>query len=227
MATESHAAEWSADTGYGIHADAFREPPAAYFLSKRFLDIVCCIPAIFILLLLLIPIGLLVFLEDGWPLLYRGEAIGMNGKPFYVYKIRTMRRDADTYFDSHAELRAAYLENYKLSEDPRVLRIGNFLRKTSLDELPQTFNVLRGDMTWVGPRYVRPAELERYGTFSPLRLSMRPGITGLWQVCGRSNLPYPLRVVYDRTYYFQRSLKTDIAILLATIPAVLRRDGAV
>jgi exopolysaccharide production protein ExoY len=208
-------------------AEPLGEPAGSYFLVKRLVDLMCCIPAIILLAIILVPIALLIFLEDGWPPLYRGEAIGLDGKRFQVLKIRTMRRDADAYLDKHLELRAAFLENYKLPEDPRVLRIGRFLRRSSLDELPQAINVLMGQMTWVGPRYVRPDELERYGAFSPLRLRMLPGITGLWQVSGRSNLPYPLRVIYDRTYYFQRSTRMDLWILVATIPAVLRRRGAI
>ena len=206
---------------------SWAQPHVLYGPIKRFFDVIVAMIAILFLLVLLIPISVLLFLEDGGPPLYRGEAVGLNGRLFKVYKIRTMRRDADVYFDRHPELKAAFLENYKLVNDPRILAVGRLLRQTSLDELPQAINVLLGDMSWVGPRYVKVAELERYGAFAPLRLTMRPGITGLWQISGRSNLPYPLRVVYDRTYFYTRSLWTDCKIFWLTIPSILKRDGAV
>lgn len=206
---------------------AWSEPHLFYWPLKRLFDIVFAVIAILLLCVILIPIALVLFAEDGGPPLYRGEAIGFNGRLFKVFKIRTMRRDADVYFDKHPELKAEFLRNFKLEHDPRVLRVGRFLRKTSLDELPQAINVLLGDMSWVGPRYVKLAELERYGSFAWVRLCMRPGITGLWQISGRSNLPYPLRTVYDRTYYYTRSLWSDFKIFWLTIPSVLKRDGAV
>ncbi|MGO8947353.1 MAG: sugar transferase [Ktedonobacterales bacterium] len=206
---------------------AWSDPHLFYWPLKRFFDIVVSVIALVFLLVILVPISILLFAEDGGPPLYRGEAVGYRGRHFKVYKIRTMHRDAHVYFDQYPEFKAAFLQNYKLADDPRVLRVGGFLRQTSLDELPQAINVLRGDMSWVGPRYVTPEELERYGTFAQLRLCMRPGITGLWQINGRSNLPYPLRVVYDRTYYYTRSLWTDFKIFWRTIPVVLRRTGAV
>ena len=202
-------------------------PHVLYWPLKRAFDIVLAVIVILILLVILVPISILLLLEDGGPPIYRGRAIGLDGRRFKVYKIRTMRRDADGYLDQHPELKATFLEHFKLVDDPRVHRIGRFLRRTSLDELPQAINVLLGDMSWVGPRYVKDEELKRYGTFAPLRLCMRPGVTGLWQISGRSNLPYPLRTVYDRTYYYTRSLWTDFKILLLTVPAVLRRHGAV
>jgi lipopolysaccharide/colanic/teichoic acid biosynthesis glycosyltransferase len=200
---------------------AWSEPHFLYWPVKRAFDIVVAVIAILLLLVLLIPISVLLLVEDGGPPIYRGEAVGYRGRRFKVYKIRTMRPDADEYIDQNTELKAAFLEHFKLADDPRVHS------KTSLDELPQAINVLLGDMTWVGPRYVKPEELERYGSFATLRLTMRPGITGLWQISGRSNTPYPLRTVYDRTYYYTRSLWTDLKIFSLTIPSILRRDGAV
>jgi lipopolysaccharide/colanic/teichoic acid biosynthesis glycosyltransferase len=201
-------------------------PHALYWPIKRFFDVLFSLIALLVLIIILIPISVLLFIEDGGLPLYRGDAVGLNGQRFKVYKIRTMRRDADEYFDEHPDLKLAFMENFKLADDPRILRMGRFLRRTSLDELPQAINVLLGDMSWVGPRYVKVEELERYGSFASLRLTMRPGITGLWQISGRSNLPYPVRTVYDRTYYCTRSLWTDCKIFLLTIPVVLKRDGA-
>jgi lipopolysaccharide/colanic/teichoic acid biosynthesis glycosyltransferase len=204
-----------------------KEPHALYYPLKRVIDLFGAIIALFPLIIVLIIAGTLIFLEDGGPVIYRGWYVGQDGRWFRIWKIRTMRRDSETYFKDHPTLYELYMRDMKLKDDPRVLKIGRFLRRTSLDELPQAINVLRGDMSWVGPRPMLPAEPDRYGAFLPLRVTMRPGVTGLWQISGRSNMPYPLRAVYDRTYYYQRSLRMDIAILFATIPSVLRRDGAV
>jgi lipopolysaccharide/colanic/teichoic acid biosynthesis glycosyltransferase len=206
---------------------AWSEPHFLYWPVKRIFDIVVAVIAILLLLVILLPVSVLILLEDGGPPIYRGEAVGFLGRRFKVYKLRTMRKDAEEYLEQHPDVKVAFLEQFKLPADPRVHRVGRFLRQTSLDELPQAINVLLGDMSWVGPRYVKPEELERHGTFASVRLQMRPGVTGLWQIRGRSNLPYPLRTVYDRTYYYSRSLWTDLKIFSLTIPAILRRDGAI
>ncbi|HEV7127497.1 MAG TPA: sugar transferase [Ktedonobacterales bacterium] len=202
------------------------EPGRCYHIAKRALDIVGALMGLALLALLLLPFALLIKREDGGPVWYRREAIGLDRQRFYVLKLRTMRPDADTYFALHPELQREFLIHFKLRDDPRVTRIGRFLRTSSLDELPQMLNVLRGEMSLVGPRYVRPEELARYGLFAVERVRMRPGITGLWQTRGRNDIPYTMRVIYDRTYYYTRSVSGDIGILLATIPAVLRRRGA-
>lgn len=204
----------------------YEEPGIFYNVSKRIIDIAGALLGLMLLGLLTPPIALLIALEDGWPIFYQGEAVGRFGRRFRVYKFRSMCRNADRYFELHPEYLPEYLANYKLPRDPRVTRVGRMLRKSSLDELPQFVNVLRGEMSLVGPRYVHPNELARYGAFALQRLQMRPGITGLWQVSKRCDSPYQARVLYDRSYYYTRSLFTDLAILLATIPAVLRRRGA-
>jgi lipopolysaccharide/colanic/teichoic acid biosynthesis glycosyltransferase len=137
-----------------------------------------------------------------------------------------MRVDADGWLARQPQLLAQYQENVKLPDDPRVTRVGRILRKFSIDELPQLVNVLRGEMSLVGPRMLHPSELERYGDLGPERLAVKPGITGLWQVSGRQELDYGERVELDRRYLRERSLKLDIEILLQTIPAVLRGRGA-
>ena len=202
------------------------EPGPFYHIAKRALDIVGAVVGLALCALLLPVFLVFIKLEDGGPLLYHREAIGLDGRHFYVHKLRTMRPDADAYIERHPELLSEFLTQFKLRDDPRVTRIGRFLRASSLDELPQLFNVLCGEMSLVGPRYVRPEELARYGSFAAERIRMAPGMSGLWQIRGRNDIPYTMRIVYDRTYYYTRSLRTDIWIVLATIPAVLRRRGA-
>jgi lipopolysaccharide/colanic/teichoic acid biosynthesis glycosyltransferase len=167
-----------------------------------------------------------LWLEGRGPLLYRRRVLGRGGREFGAFKLRTMRVDADGWLARQPQLLAQYQQNVKLQDDPRVTRVGRILRKFSIDELPQLINVLRGEMSLVGPRMLHPWELERYGDLGPERLAVKPGITGLWQVSGRQELDYAERIELDRRYLRERSLKLDIEILLQTIPAVLRGRGA-
>jgi lipopolysaccharide/colanic/teichoic acid biosynthesis glycosyltransferase len=170
--------------------------------------------------------ALLVWLEDRGPFLYRRRVLGLGGREFDAFKLRTMRVDADDWLTCQPQLLAEFRKNVKLQHDPRITRVGRILRKFSIDELPQLANVLRGNMSLVGPRMIHPSELERYGGFGPERLAVKPGITGLWQVSGRQDLDYADRIELDRRYLMERSLKLDIEILLRTIPALLRGRGA-
>ncbi len=164
------------------------------------------------------------------PVFFAQKRIGRNGKPFMVLKFRTMVTDAEHILKQKPELYQKYIENnYKLpeGEDPRITRIGRFLRSTSLDELPQLFNVLKGDMSLVGPRPVVPQEVENYADYASLFLSAKPGMTGHWQVSGRSEIKeYARRVELDLEYIRDQSLSKDLEILLRTVPAVLMRRGA-
>jgi lipopolysaccharide/colanic/teichoic acid biosynthesis glycosyltransferase len=183
----------------------------------------------FVLILLFFPIfiivGLLVVLEDGRPIIYRRRVVGICGE-FDAFKFRTMRRDADSILASNPALRAEFERNFKLRDDPRVTRVGAFLRKSSLDELPQLFNVLRGQMSLVGPRMITAPELDKYGFHKQLLLSVKPGLTGYWQVCGRQNVSYEERVTMDVYYIENWSLGMDIKILACTPLKVLKREGA-
>jgi lipopolysaccharide/colanic/teichoic acid biosynthesis glycosyltransferase len=166
---------------------------------------------------------------DPGPALFRQVRLGERGRPFQMWKFRTMRTDAEEVLLADPELYARYVaNNYKLAdaEDPRISRIGAFLRKTSLDELPQLVNVLKGDMTLVGPRPIVPRELEMYAPYHDLLLSVRPGLTGQWQVNGRSEVPYPERAHMDLDYVAGHSVGEDIAIMVRTLPSVVRRRGA-
>ncbi len=137
-----------------------------------------------------------------------------------------MRPDADEYLAKHPELMRKYQQNMKLERDPRITRVGRFLRKTSLDELPQLFNVLVGQMSLVGPRIIHPSELPRYGEWAYKRLCVRPGITGLWQISGRQHISYDERVLFDMRYIDSRSCITDLAILLKTLKVFIIHTGA-
>jgi lipopolysaccharide/colanic/teichoic acid biosynthesis glycosyltransferase len=181
------------------------------------------------LLLLLSPVfclvGALVALDGGWPIIYRRRVVGTNGE-FDAFKFRTMRKDADAILAADPILKAEFEQNFKLKNDPRLTRLGSFFRKSSLDELPQLFNVLKGQMSLVGPRMITAAELEKYGESKKLMLTVKPGLTGYWQVNGRQKVSYVERVRMD-VYYIQNwNLRMDIRILLQTPLKVLRKEGA-
>jgi exopolysaccharide production protein ExoY len=190
--------------------------------------------AALLLLLLLAPLMLLlawrIWREDGLPVLYGGYRVGRHGRLFRCLKFRTMVRDAQPALErllrTDPAAREQWARDQKLENDPRILPVGHFLRRASLDELPQLINVLRGDMALVGPRPITVPELERYGSTRWHYLNALPGITGLWQVSGRNDVSYQQRVRLDRRYVEQRHLGTDLGILLRTARVVLAREGA-
>jgi undecaprenyl-phosphate galactose phosphotransferase len=167
---------------------------------------------------------------SGGPVLFRQTRLGRGGKPFTVYKFRTMVPDATRVLDEllarDPQARDEWARDAKLRNDPRVTSLGRFLRKTSLDELPQLWNILRGDMSLVGPRPIEPCEIEKYGRYARHYYAQRPGLTGLWQVSGRSNTSYERRVILDAYYSRNRSLWMDIGIALRTVRVVLAGSGA-
>lgn len=207
----------------GIHVTT--EPTWFYYFFKRTIDIVGALSGLLVLLPLFLLIALCIKIDDGGDVLYFREIIGQQGKRFYALKFRTMRPDADAYLEQHPKLKAQYLKNMKLIGDPRVTRMGKFLRKTSMDELPQLVNVLLGQMSLVGPRIIHPSELPRYGAFAHKRLSVRPGITGLWQISGRQHISYAERVMLDTRYIDTRSCLGDLFILLKTLKVVFIPTG--
>lgn len=200
-------------------------------LAKRLIDIVGASILLLLLLPLLAGIGVMIWRRDGRPVLYRQIRRGRNGKDFTFLKFRSMYRDADQQLfrwkEENPELYAEYVaNNFKLRDDPRIIPGGRMLRQTSADELPQLINVLTGQMSLVGPRPILPREVEHYegGTF--YYDMMRPGITGLWQVSGRSNLEFSDRVELDRIYVKNWSLWEDLAILAATVKVIFGKEGA-
>lgn len=193
---------------------------------KRLTDFVVSLVALAMLSPLLVVIAVLVTWSIGGPCIYKHRRVGRNGLPFNCYKFRSMLPDSDGILRAHLlavpDAAREWQATHKLKNDPRVTRLGKLLRSTSLDELPQFFNVLRGDMSCVGPRPIVFAELERYGPSASMYFKVRPGLTGLWQVSGRSRLSYADRVALDRHYVLHRSVFGDLAIIARTIPAVMR-----
>lgn len=204
--------------------------PAPDDWQARWRDIVCALFLIVLLLPVIVLLALAIIVCDPGPAFFAHVRVGRNGQPFKCYKLRTMYRDAEErlalLLASHAGMRREWETAYKLNHDPRVTWLGDFLRRTSLDELPQLFNVLAGTMTLVGPRPIIADELKRYGRHASCYLQVKPGLTGLWQVTGRSEVSYRRRVATDRLYAHRKSLMLDFRILIATVPAVLTGRGA-
>lgn len=204
-----------------------------YNFIKRTIDVIGALIGIIIL----IPSTIIIYLarkilkEDKGPLFYEQLRYGKNGKVFRLYKFRSMCIGADKklkeYSENNEEARKEFEKTHKLQNDPRITKIGNFLRKTSLDELPQMINILRGDMSFVGPRPVVEKEVEEYGTNKDKFLSVRPGLTGYWQVNGRSNTTYEERMEMELYYVDNCSLWLDIKIFFKTFITVFKKEGAV
>jgi len=197
---------------------------------KRTMDIIGALFGLVLLLPVIIIISLVFkFGENKGPVFFKQIRIGKDGKEFYIYKFRSMVVNAEEKLKANKELYKKYLENsYKLEpeEDPRITSFGRFIRKTSLDEIPQLVNVLKGDMSLVGPRPVVKEELMEYRDKKDIFLSVKPGVTGYWQVSGRSNVVYPDRVDIELYYVYNKSILLDIKILFKTILIVLNKNGA-
>jgi lipopolysaccharide/colanic/teichoic acid biosynthesis glycosyltransferase len=192
---------------------------------KRCLDVLGALVLIVLATPAFVCAALAILVESGRPVLYRRRVLGLRGE-FDAFKFRTMRTDADRVLAADPALKAEFERNFKLKNDPRVTRVGAFLRKSSLDELPQLMNVLRGQMSLVGPRMITTPELARYGSHGQLLLSVKPGLTGYWQVNGRQNVSYEDRVVMDIRYIKEWSLALDLRILAQTPQRVVRGEGA-
>jgi lipopolysaccharide/colanic/teichoic acid biosynthesis glycosyltransferase len=203
-----------------------REPTLLYLITKRLIDVLLASIGILVFLPVFVVIAVYIKLDDGGKVLHFREIIGKHGQRFYALKFRTMIPDADGFLAKHPELMRKYQQNMKLERDPRITRVGKFLRKTSLDELPQLYNVLIGQMSLVGPRILHPSELPRYGKYAQKRLSLSPGITGLWQISGRQHISYDERVLLDMHYIDTRSFIVDLAILVKTLKVFIVHTGA-
>lgn len=231
--------EGATGLGYGLMTETVLAKESASSLTadgsvgtpSDLVGVLIAVAAVIFLLPLMLVIAGLVWAADGGSPVFAHRRIGRGGRVFYCLKFRTMATDAEsrlqTLLSSDPIARRQWEEEQKLRNDPRVTPIGEFLRKSSLDELPQLINVIRGEMSLVGPRPIVAAEVPRYGPHFKRYCSVRPGITGLWQVSGRSDVSYRQRVVMDVAYVRSRSLALDMKILLQTIPAVLQRRGAI
>lgn len=201
-----------------------------YSPMTRVFDVTLILLALPFILFVFLIISIMIVLDSRGGVIYKQTRIGKGGLKFKAYKFRTMVLDADQvlqrYLDDSPELKAEWLATHKLKRDPRVTRVGAILRKVSLDEMPQFWNILKGDMSLIGPRPIVEAEIEKYGGCFDLYKQARPGLTGLWQVSGRSDTSYMQRVELDEFYLLNRNFKLDIQILLKTVYVVLSRKGA-
>ncbi|MGB9378072.1 MAG: sugar transferase [Mycobacteriales bacterium] len=201
-----------------------------YVVTKRLLDVVLAGAILLVSLPLLAIVALLIKLESRGPVIYAAERVGQREKHFPCYKLRTMRTDMDdTIHRDHLRYLISNSESVvaaRITDDPRITRVGRWLRKSSLDELPQLWNVLRGDMSLVGPRPPLPYEVEHYKPWQKQRLRVQPGLTGYWQVLGRGQVTFDDMCRMDLTYIEKRSLSLDLWILLKTPSAVVSRRGA-
>lgn len=195
-------------------------------IVKFVLDYVLAAVSLILLSPFLVFISILVKISSPGPIIHKRLVMGLNGKQFHAWKFRTMVANGDEILDQHPELKKELARNHKLKNDPRITRVGAFLRKYSLDELPQLINVLKREMSMVGPRMISPPEVSMYKQFDMNLLTVLPGITGLWQVSGRSDISYEERVRLDMYYVRNWSIWLDLQLLFQTIPAVIRGHGA-
>ena len=197
---------------------------------KRAMDIVFTLLLSILFLPVFLLTALLVRLDLPGPILYTQERVGRNGRKMLIYKFRSMQVNAEKilaqYLVKHPDSRREWDATQKLREDPRITRVGKWLRKFSMDELPQLYNVLKGDMSLVGPRPIVESEVRRYQDYINVYSAVRPGVTGMWQVSGRNRTTYQQRVLYDVYYVRNWSVWLDINILLRTVWVVISRDGA-
>ena len=194
---------------------------------KRSCDIVFAVLGIVLLSPLLVLVSILIKLDSNGSLFFKQQRVGLDGVLFSMWKFRSMVNDAEairTDLEVQNEMQNGVL--FKMKKDPRITRVGRFIRKASIDEMPQLFNVIRGDMSLVGPRPPLPNEVDEYDRFDHARLRVLPGITCLWQVQGRSDIPFEQQVKLDVEYIETQSIFLDLMLLLKTIPAVLMARGA-
>jgi exopolysaccharide biosynthesis polyprenyl glycosylphosphotransferase len=217
-----------AETLFGLPMVGLREPiiDGVDWSIKRTFDLLVTVVMLPVVLPLMALVALVILLDDGRPVFFRQERIGENGRRFRIVKFRTMVPGAENLQDRVTRLDENGNHVYKVPRDPRVTRVGRFLRRWSLDELPQLFNVLRGEMSLVGPRPEQAFVVEQYEPWQRQRLAVPPGITGWWQVSGRSDLPMHLNTEYDLFYIRNYSVWLDLKILWLTVGAVLQRKGA-
>lgn len=190
-------------------------PPFLYLFIQRLLDLMISIVLLGILFPVLLVIGLIIRLDSPGPAIFSHQRIGLGGQPFTLYKFRTMRTQSDPAAISPTQ-----------ANDPRITKVGKFLRRTSLDELPQLWNIFLNQMTLVGPRPEMPFLVAEYDHIESQRLNTKPGITGLWQICGRQDIPLHQNLEYDLYYLYRRSTAIDLYILWRTIFTVFQGKGA-
>lgn len=205
------------------------EKKSLYVYIKRSFDIIMSLTAMILLFPVFFIIALMIKLDSKGNIIYKHKRIGKNGKYIYLYKFRTMYTNSKEILEEilkDPKVKEEWENNFKLDNDPRVTKVGKFLRKTSLDELPQLLNILSGDMSIVGPRPVVDDEIEKYGIFKKKFLSVTPGLTGWWACNGRSATTYEDRIKLELYYVNHRSIKLDLLVIFKTIGAVVKGNGA-
>lgn len=208
----------SIDNPYTITSSINTNDKSSYLISKRLIDIIGASLGLLFLSSFFIIVAILIKVQDSkGPVFFKQQRVGKNGKIFNMYKFRSMVSNAEELLESLLDKNETSGAMFKMKDDPRITRIGKFIRKTSIDELPQLWNVLKGDMSLVGPRPPLPREVDEYTEYDMQRLLVTPGCTGLWQVSGRSNIGFEGMVELDLKYISKRSLLNDIKILLKTV----------
>ena len=199
-----------------------------YSISKRVFDMFGAIVGLIVFSPIFIIIAILVKLDSKGPIIFGHNRKGKYKEDFTIYKFRTMYENSNEIFNNFTEeQKKEYYNNYKLDNDPRITKIGDFLRRTSLDELPQLINILKGDLSIVGPRPIVEGEIEKYGIYADKFFSVMPGLTGYWQANGRSDTTYEERVAMDMYYIDNRGFLFDLKIILKTIASVIKKEGAI
>lgn len=213
-------------TGDLVLSKKIIEHQYTYMFFKRIFDIILSLIGLIVIAIPGLVISLFIYACDRGPVFYTQERVGKNGKRFKIYKFRSMYVNADTLLEKLKEKNEVTGPMFKMKNDPRVTSVGRFLRKTSLDELPQLLNVLRGDMSLVGPRPPLPSEVEEYSEYDKQRLWVIPGCTGLWQATERNNVGFAEMVELDLKYIQNRSLFLDAKIIFLTFLVIIHPNGA-
>ncbi|MGV1071879.1 sugar transferase [Clostridium perfringens] len=199
-----------------------------YLIIKRIFDFISSLIGLIIFFPIIIIIAVAIKLDSKGPIVFGHTRIGKDGQEIKVYKFRSMVKNAQEVFNKFTpEQKAEFNKNFKLENDPRITRVGSFLRKTSLDELPQLWNIIKGDMSVVGPRPIVKKEIIKYGNSFKKVFSVKPGLTGYWQANGRSDTTYDERVEMDLYYVNNRSLGLDFKIIIQTFVSVIKKEGAI
>jgi exopolysaccharide biosynthesis polyprenyl glycosylphosphotransferase len=197
-----------------------------YSICKRLFDIVAALAAVILLSPVFSIVAVIIKLDSRGPVFFHQKRIGFMGKPFYMHKFRSMVTDAEERFEEVEDKNEISGFMFKIRNDPRVTKVGKIIRKTSIDELPQLFNVIKGEMSIVGPRPPIGREVQKYDAWHNLRLSVKPGITGLWQVSGRNDIGFEDMCRLDLKYIRERNFKNDLKIIFRTIPVLLGDNRA-
>lgn len=203
------------------------EEKKVYEFFKRIMDLVGSILGLVVLSPIFLVLAIIVKIDSPGPVFFAHKRLGHNGKLMKIYKFRTMVINAEELLNNLSpEQKEEFARNFKLENDPRITKVGNFLRKSSLDELPQLLNILKGELSIVGPRPIVEKEIKNYGIYSEKLLTVKPGLTGNWQANGRSDTTYEERVEMDMQYIDNRSIWLDIKIIFKTFSAVIKKQGA-